>query len=172
MKGSRTQLETEKKYLIALPDTVTLLRMPGAYKEDIEQIYLEKQEGRSRRIRKSVRDGAATYVYNEKTVVSSVSRLETERYLDKDEYDRLKKEADPARNAIYKTRYTVPDFSFLYEIDIYSFSKNRAILEIELKDVNLCPPMPPYLTVIREVSEEKAFSNRAIAKEIPVELTI
>jgi CYTH domain-containing protein len=167
-----THLETEKKYLISMPDTAALLSVPGAYKEDIEQTYLFEKEGRSRRLRKTVRNGAITYIYNEKETITSATRLETERYLDADEYERLKNEADPIRNVIFKTRYTVPDLGFVYEIDIYSFSRNRAILEIELENENLCPPIPFYLHVLREVTKEKAFSNRAIAKEIPYELTV
>lgn len=170
MNGNRTKLETERKYLIALPDTAALMALPGAYKEDMEQIYLFKKDGASRRVRKSVRDGKVTYVYNEKSPVSAASMLETEQYLDKKEYERYKQEADPDRRAIYKTRYTVPDCGFVYEIDIYSFSVGRAVLEVELDDETIHPPIPPYLTLIREVTGEKVFSNRAIAKEIPPEL--
>jgi len=172
MNTNKTQIETEKKYLIQIPDIAALFALPGAVKEDMEQIYLVSEAGKSRRLRKSIRGCDVHYIYNEKSPVSAASKLETERNLSKEEYDALKKEADSSRNAIYKTRYTVPAFGFLYEIDIYSFSKNRAILEVELEDESVCPPMPPFLRILSEVTNEKAFSNHAISKEIPPELLI
>ena len=76
---------------------------------------------------------------------------------------------DPARAPIQKTRICVPHESHLLEIDLYPFWKKQAVLEVELEAEDTPLSLPTYLTVLREVTGEKAYKNRALALRIPAE---
>ena len=86
-------------------------------------------------------------------------RLSYEEYLD------LLMEADAGREQIEKTRYCLTYRSQYFEIDVYPFWKDRAVVEIELSDENAQVEFPPQLTVIREVTEDGAYRNAALAKK-------
>ena len=68
-----------------------------------------------------------------------------------------------------KTRVCVPHGDHLLEIDIYPFWKKQAVLEVELESEDTPLTLPPYITVLREVTGEKAYKNRALAAHIPEE---
>ena len=57
-----------------------------------------------------------------------------------------------------------------FEIDIYPFSQNTAICEIELASEDETFEMPKYVKVIKEVTDDKRFSNYAFSKQIPEEM--
>ena len=56
-----------------------------------------------------------------------------------------------------------------FEIDIYPFWSDRAIMEIELEDECQAVDFPPEIDIIKEVTEDKRYTNSSIAREIPVE---
>jgi CYTH domain-containing protein len=82
---------------------------------------------------------------------------------------RLLGEADALRQPIEKRRYMIPFGAHLLEIDLYPFWERTAVLEIELSSEEDAVELPDFLTVLREVSAEKAFKNRALALHIPSE---
>lgn len=68
--------------------------------------------------------------------------------------------------AITKTRWCLPCGGHLAEVDIYPFWPRRAVVEVELasEDERFC--LPPLLCVVREITGERAMSNRDMALEI------
>ena len=54
-------------------------------------------------------------------------------------------------------------------MDVYPFWERTAILETELSDPTHHAEIPPFLTVIREVTGERAYTNRNLARRIPPE---
>ncbi|MBE6560520.1 MAG: hypothetical protein E7662_05290 [Ruminococcaceae bacterium] len=163
---NNTPVETERKYLIRYPDTEALARMDGAQIWHIVQTYLCTEGVRVRRIEE---DGAVRFIRTEKKRLSALSSFEDEWEITEAEYRRMLADADPERHPVEKTRYRIPWEGYLCEIDVYSFWNDRATLEIELPTEDIRPPMPPFVTLIREVSGDKRYTNRAMAKEIPVE---
>ena len=87
-----------------------------------------------------------------------------ERRLSKDEYLRLLMDADPTCRPIRKTRYCLTYDSQYFEVDIYPFWQDRAIVEIELSDEQADIRFPEQLRVIREVTDDAAYKNAALAK--------
>ena len=77
------------------------------------------------------------------------------------------KEADPELNPVIKTRYCLTWKDKYFEIDIYPFWKDRAILEVELDDENEQIEIPDGIKVIRDVSTEKEYKNSSLARSIP-----
>ena len=50
-----------------------------------------------------------------------------------------------------------------FEIDIFPFWIDKAYVEIELTDENEYFELPEFLKVIKEVTQDKNYTNRALA---------
>ena len=83
--------------------------------------------------------------------------------------DRYALERDEERRPILKTRYRVPYEGHVLEFDIYPFWNDRAILEIELRSEDEAAAIPDDVHIIRDVSGEKAYKNKQLAKRVPME---
>jgi CYTH domain-containing protein len=64
---------------------------------------------------------------------------------------------------IRKTRYCVVYNNQYIEIDIYPFSKDKAILEIELISENQSYSIPDFIEVIKEVTNDDKYKNVNLA---------
>ena len=163
-------LEIERKYLIRMPDVNRLSRIPETEIWEIEQTYLmDGENGESRRVRRVAQNGTEAYFYTVKRHITNLTRAESEREIARAEYDRLLTEIDPQGQPIYKTRYRVPYHNQLLEIDVYSFWRDRATLEIELQSEEQNIDLPDWVCVIRDVSAEKRYTNRQLARCVPME---
>lgn len=160
-------LEIEKKFLIRYPD-IDYLKSVSEY-TDIEQIYLESESGVSERIRKRGKNGDYLYYHTVKIPVSDMTRIEEERIVTKEEYENLKKRADEKFNVIYKTRYCVDYEGHTVEIDVFPFWSKQAFAEVELASEDEKFKLPEFLEIIRDVTEDKRYTNHALAHEIPSE---
>ena len=96
-------------------------------------------------------------------------RIEVEREIGQSEYERLLLKADPERKPIEKDRYCLRSGDYLFEIDVYPFWNEQAILEIELTDESQSFPWPEGIVCIREVTEDRRYTNSALARRIPEE---
>ena len=156
--------EIERKFLIAYPDVSWLESNPLSRKVEIEQIYLTSAPGEEIRIRKRGENGHFVYYETHKKPLNGLKRISTERRLSGSEYRHLMKNADPSRHTIRKTRYCLAYEHQYFEIDLYPFWTDQAILEIELMDGNEKICFPPQIDVIREVTDDPAYKNAALAK--------
>lgn len=162
--GEPEPRETERKFLIRYPDTAMLERLPNCRRVEIIQTYLKAPEGREIRVRQRGENGSYIYYRTEKRPVDDLTRVEVERRLTKDEYLALLMEADPACRPIRKTRYCLTHGDQYFEIDVYPFWKDQAILEIELSDPQREVTIPRFLEPIREVTADPAYKNAALAR--------
>lgn len=163
-------LEIERKYLIRMPDVKMLEALPGVEIWKIVQTYLtDGENGESRRVRIVAQNGAETYFHTVKRHITNLTRAERECEISRAEYDRLLLDADPQGKPIHKTRYRVPYRDQLLEIDVYAFWQDRATLEIELQSEAQRIDLPEWVQIIRDVSAEKRYTNRQLARQIPME---
>ncbi len=162
-------IETERKYLILYPDISLLLALPDITVGEIEQTYLMSDGATTRRVRKTVVDGVTVLQKNTKTKISSMSRIEDESEIGDAEYRALLAERDPELNTICKTRYTFYYLGQKFEIDVYPFWHNSAICETELDSEDAVVDFPDFIAIKREVTTDKRYSNKAMAKSIPEE---
>ena len=167
-----TSIEIEKKFLIKMPDIQQLVGRYNPKINIIEQIYLTAKSG-ERRIRSCIApygDGDYMYRfwYTEKTPADTTGfkRLEKERQIDFHEYHQLVEEADPELKKISKTRYNFYIEGQLYELDVFPFNKKFAILEIELDSEDANFAWPEILVKVADVTEDKNFKNKALAKNL------
>ena len=162
-------IETERKYLIKMPDTAMLARLPGCVSSQIIQTYLLSEDHVTERIRKRIFADKTVFTHTVKRRISPMSSIEEETEITHEEYKILKQRRDPEKNKIKKQRYAIPWVGQVAEIDIFPFWKKQAMLEIELKSESDSIQFPPFVTLIREVTGDKSYSNNAMSRSIPRE---
>ena len=154
------ELETERKYLIRMPDAAFLSR--GEVWE-IRQTYLTAAKG-NRRVREVRTRDKTQYIYTEKERVSALTSVEREREIDLAAYRTLLTDARPDSAEVVKTRYRIPYAGHTLEIDVYPFSQDKAIMRAALPENAPVLTAPPEITVLREVTGDPAYKNRQLAK--------
>lgn len=164
----KAPIECERKFLIAYPD-LGLLLAEGADHSEITQTYLVTEDGTTARVRRRIYSEKTVYTYTEKRRITALSASEEEREIPLREYKALLSTKDTTRHPIEKVRYTLPYRGHLLEIDIYPFWQSQAVLEIELESEDESYEIPPYLRILREVTEDVRYKNARLAKEIPPE---
>lgn len=162
--GEPEPYEIERKFLIEYPDLDALEKLPNCQRVEIIQTYLNAPEGEETRVRQRGVDGHYIYFQTTKKKISDVKRVEVERRLTQEEYLRLLMDADPSCRPIRKTRYCLTWENRYFEIDVYPFWKDKAIVEIELSDENSEIHFPKILNVIIEVTGDDAYKNASLAK--------
>ena len=161
--GGPEPMEIERKYLIEYPDVAWLESLPNCSRVDVIQTYLTAPEGEECRVRQRGQDGHYLFFSTTKRG-TGLKRVEVEKRLTKDEYLAAMMDADVTRRQIRKTRYCLTWGTQYFEIDVYPFWQDRAIVEIELTDENDPVEFPPQLRVIREVTDDPSYKNAALAE--------
>ena len=155
--------EIERKFLIRRPEESWLSTLSD--RSEIVQTYLTGPEGGGRaRVRKRSRGNKTEYTHTVKRRVNDLRAIELEEIINAEEYEELLKQADPKRKTLYKTRCCLPYRGQVFEIDLYPFWEDRAIMEIELRDEEQAVDFPPEIELIAEVSSDRRYSNAALAK--------
>ena len=162
--GEPEPYEIERKYLIEYPDIDWLESIPNCRKVEIIQTYLKTPEEGNVRIRRRGIDGNYVYFKTIKRKITEVKRIEIESRLSEDEYTRLLENRGYDKQQLAKTRYCLTYDSQYFEIDVYPFWTDRAVMEIELKDENDEIRFPAELKIIREVTEEDEYKNSSLAR--------
>ncbi len=163
--GEPEPFETERKFLIEYPDTDELSNNPFCKKIEISQTYILEENADECRVRKRGANGKYIYFKTSKTRVSDIQRIETEERISEEEYNELLEKADPSRNEIRKTRYCLVSGNMYFEIDIYPFWNDKAIMEIELTDESQEIVFPENIKIIKEVTEDDEYKNSSLAKK-------
>ena len=162
-------LEIERKYLIRMPDE-GLLDSLAQGRAWIEQTYLSAEAGTTERVRVSRSPGGEpVYTHTVKKRRSSLTREELETEISREEYEALLRRADPALQVIRKTRWRIPFEEHTLEVDRFPFWADRALLEVELHSEKEAVALPEWALLIREVTQEEAYTNRSLAASVPYE---
>ncbi len=161
-------LEIERKFLIHYPDLEELRRRCKETRE-ITQTYLKKAapEAGVIRLRMQTVGGETRYIRTEKRKLTDMTRVEIETDLTKEEYEAQLRLADPNLQVIRKTRWCVEFGGKLLEIDLFPFWQDKAFLEIELESEDAPFAIPDFIHVIREVTDDPRYTNRALAEKLP-----
>lgn len=154
--------EIERKYLIKMPEFPLPVETQAT---SIEQAYLVNPDGNSERVRAR----AGRYYHTLKVRVSNVIREEYEREITREEYEALLKRRDPKCAFIQKVRHVFNYDGQTFELDVFPFWEKQAFLEIELESENTPVELPDFIEVIREVTEDRNYTNHALAMRTPEE---
>ena len=170
--GEPEPYEIERKFLIEMPDLEYLESLPACEKVQIVQTYLKSDENEEIRIRQRGSKNSFTYSKTRKINISNLKRIEVEERLTEEEYINELLNADPSKGQIIKTRYCLSYNNQYFEIDIYPFWKDKAILEIELSSEKDKIDLPPFINVIDEVTDDLRYRNNEIAIQLKKGLEI
>lgn len=163
--GEPEPFEIERKFLIEYPNIKLLESLDNCEKVEIIQTYLLKDKADEEvRIRQRGKDGNYIYYKTIKKKINELKRMEIEKRLSKDEYLTLLMKQDSDYKQIKKDRYCLMHKGIYFEIDIYPFWSDKAIMEVELKDEDEEFEIPDFIEVIKEVSEDKEYKNINLAK--------
>lgn len=161
--GEPIAYEIERKFLINMPNLKELEKK--AEKVEIIQTYLTSSNGDEIRIRQRGNNGNYTYYMTVKKEVSPAKRIEIEKRLTKREYLSYLMEANTSLSQIRKNRYCFIYKNQYFELDVFPFWENQAILEIELTNEHDNVNLPKFIEVINEVTENKDYKNYYLARK-------
>lgn len=162
--------EIEKKFLIRYPSRKLLSSICERERSRIVQTYLLSEEGITARVRMREYWDRVKYTKTEKKMISFTSCFEDEKELSEAEYKKELKNADPMRKPIEKERLIIDFGGHTFEIDLYPFWNDRAIMEVELSSEDEKFEIPASVEIIKDVTEDKRYKNARLAQEIPYEV--
>ncbi len=162
--GEPEPYEAERKYLIAYPDLKTLEKLPSCRKVEISQVYLKAAPGEVIRLRQRGINGHYTYYVTTRRPAGEGKRIELERLISQSEYLRLMMDADLSYHPIRKTRYCITHACHVFNVDIYPFWQDQALMETELYDMDEAVEFPPMIEVLKEVTMDPQYKNHALAR--------
>lgn len=162
--GSPDPYEIEKKFLIEYPNLDQLEKLPNCSKVEIIQTYLKSNGKTEARVRQRGQNGYYTYTKTVKTKISDEKRIEVESRISESEYLNLLLEADMSIGQIRKTRYCLTYKNQYFDMDIYPFWHDKAIMEIELKNEKEKIEFPKFIKVIKEVTGDSNYFNANLAR--------
>lgn len=161
--GIPEPLEIERKFLILYPDIKELEAMKTCRRVHISQTYMNTPEEGRFRVRQRGEGEQAVYIKTQKRKLTEMKRVEIEKYISKEEYNNYISKKEYTNGSISKDRYCIVWHSAYYELDVFPFWNRFALLEIELLREDQPFELPDFVTVLREVTMEKAFRNKSLA---------
>ncbi len=162
--GQPVPEETWHKYLIERPDVAVLTERYHAAGIDMMQTYLSQTSPNIvRRIRQQRNGNEYLYFYTEKHD-NGDTRWETERPISSKEYIQYLMEGDVGLHAVHKVKYRFTYQNRRFEIDVYPFSDDHAIMRAALPDSDSTPDAPPEIKILRDVTDDPAYRNSQLAR--------
>ena len=158
--GEPVPVEKERKFLAAI---VPGVERPHGESFQVVQHYLPAADGKELRIRRRGRNGNWLFTQTAKErAPDGDGRVERERILSHDEYfDLLGRNLQAPY--VEKTRTVFISDGIYYEMDEYAKPAGVGpVVEVET-DRKGPIPLPPFLKLVREVTDDKSFSNAALA---------
>lgn len=168
------KMEIERKFLVEFPKSWSDLAELFDDLIDVKRIsqtYLTEKDGEpSPRVRKTIEgltgETQTVYHFNKKKPVKTGVHEEEEYEISKSKYESHLKNKRPDKVSIDKTRFVFKYNDQVFELDVFKGSlKGLAILEIELKNPKQTVELPPFLKVIKEVTEDKKYNNFSLANK-------
>lgn len=160
--GVPEPVEVERKFLVQK----VIEPLPVRAEEiEIEQTYLRTSDGSEARVRRRGQRGSFVYTHTVKRPLREGQRVEVERSIPAREYVALLAQADPAMSPVKKRRTCFLWEGHYFELDRFESPRpGLVVLEVELDDPSSSVPLPPFLSIEREVTSEPAYSNAWIAR--------
>lgn len=168
-----SHIETERRFLIKLPlsqEAAEAIMDKADAPAHIVQMYLKQETDWITRVRMVTVEMWGKQMIPHFTMTSKrhiaqgINEETPDAPLTIDSYNLLLSQVDPAKQAVEKTRYFVTWAGKLFELDIFhGVHEGLAILEIELTDMSESFELPPFLEVVREITNEKEYSNVNLA---------
>ena len=152
-------IEAERKFLVEIVG-----ELPECRELEITQTYLKEKDGLEPRVRKREENGKYVYFLTTKRFVSINERVEIEKEITKEEYESLLAESNPAKRPIHKRRQCFEWDNRYLELDTFvDPPRPHHLLEIEHVSMEDEISFPPFLKVLKEVTDDPEWYNMNIA---------
>ena len=161
--GEPVPFEIERKFLISMPDISILENHSNISKIEIIQTYLKSGANEEVRVRQRGNRGSYSYTKTTKQSISGMKRIEKEERINESEYLNLLMSADTNKRQIRKTRHCLVWQNQYFEIDIYPYWKDKAIMEIELTHEDQEIHFPDFIEFIKDVTDDENYKNSNLA---------
>ena len=162
--GEPEPMARKRKFLVEMPDVAVLKERYGALALDMMQTYLcVTQPGVERRIRQQENGNSYLYFYNEKHLMPDGTKWDTEKPISESAYIRYLMESDSSLHSVFKTKYRFIYRDHRFELDVYPFDPDKAVLFMYAEDPEA--DLPPEIKVLREVTGDPAYKNRQLARD-------
>ncbi|MBP3619931.1 MAG: AAA family ATPase [Clostridia bacterium] len=161
--GEPVPYEIERKFLIEMPNLEKMEKNQACKKVEIIQTYLKSENDDEIRVRQRGYNGSYIYTKTIKKYAGNGKRFEFEERISEQQYLSALMEADITKRQIRKTRYCLVYENQYFEIDIYPFWKDKAILEIEFSNENREIKFPKCMKIIKEVTDDEEYKNTTLA---------
>ena len=160
--GQPEPMVRKRKYLSSMPDMENLAERYAAVPIDMVQTYLcMTNPCIERRVRRQKHGGDYMYFYTEKHIRPDGTKWDTEKPITEKDYNRYLLEADPELQSVDKTKYRFVYDSCRFEIDVYPFSADKAVMFRYSENDEAA--IPPEIRVIREVTGDPDYKNKQLA---------
>lgn len=160
--GQPEPMVRKRKHLISMPDMETLAERYAVVPIDMVQTYLcMTNPCIERRVRRQKHGGDYMYFYTEKHIRPDGTKWDTEKPITEKDYNRYLLEADPELQSVDKTKYRFVYDSCRFEIDVYPFSADKAVMFRYSENDEAA--IPPEIRVIREVTGDPDYKNKQLA---------
>ena len=163
MLGIPEPLEIERKFLVD-SSKLDLSQLPvHSTPVRVEQRYLTDGS----RIRRRGIHGRWAYTKTRKSrhPGSGVAK-EKERAISLKKFTSLLADHDPRTQPLCKMRHYFIWEDQVFELDVFDKPEGLVLLELELIDEHDCIILPPFIPIIRDVTDEKEYKNHRISKNI------
>lgn len=161
--GEPEPLEAERKFLLGSFDPAMLPAHAAAV--DIVQTYLVGDPGLSERVRARGQNGYWAYTHTIKEPRGPGISAERERRISRGEYEGLLIRRDTGRLPVYKTRHCFAHEGHYCELDVFlGHRSGLVVLEIETPAEDRRVSLPPYLSIVREVTHDPSFASYMLSK--------
>ena len=161
--GEPEPMDKKRKYLIAMPDMNNLVVNYGAVSFEMMQNYLvETNPTIERRIRRQKNGSDYLYFYTEKHYMPDSTKWDTERPISAKEYKKYLLEADPQLQEVHKVKYRFNYGRERFEIDVYPFSREKAVMFCYADSDELS--FPPEIRILQDVTGDLQYKNKTLAR--------
>lgn len=151
----------KRKYLISMPDIEYIKSEYGANGIEMMQTYLSSPGTHCiRRVRQQANGKEYLYFYTEQRRGEDDKKWVTERPISQKDYISYLMECDSSLHPVRKTKYRFTANGRRMEIDIYPFSKDKAVLFVYGDDE---AELPTGITKLKDITGQPKYKNRALA---------
>ncbi len=132
----------------------------------IEQTYLQSADPQTvLRVRKRGQRGSYVYYRTEKRDIRQGVRAETEERISRDVYEACLAFKKPGTQPIRKQRWCFVYEHQYFELDLIPRDGGTLyMLELELTEQNQAITLPPFISIVKDVTNDPAYSNYMLSQ--------
>ncbi len=152
----------ERKYIVELTGELP----EDSIESTITQTYLKSEPNVEIRLRKRSWEHKLVYVHTTKKKTSENEELVTERQINQNLYEIMLGLADHQRKTIHKRRNSFIWKGQYFEVDTY-LDQQQGLVILETKDIAENEPVkfPPFLNVIKDITDDEEYYNYNLAEK-------